>query len=104
MKELIEDFICLYDESVKEGKEDREELYRFILLVQHERLVHLIISIVTALIWLILLGLYIIFPLVFTVPAIVFTVVLLCYIHYYCMLENTVQLMYKMYEGMIDLK
>ena len=100
MWELIEDFLCMYEDSREAGKADRGELLDFIGFVQHERAIHLAITVVTAAIWLILMALQLIFPVVFLIPAIAMTIVLICYILYYCKLENTVQMMYRIYEEM----
>ena len=96
MKEYIIEFLRDYENRDEISKRELDNLYKVIQFTEHERLVHLIITIVTAFVWLLFLTLYLLW-LPFIVPAIVMTVVLICYIQYYCWMENTVQDMYKKY-------
>lgn len=96
MKEFIIAYIREYKNKDELTKEELNEMHHVIQYVEHERLVHLIITIMTACVWLLFLYLYLLF-LPFIVPAIILTVVLMCYVMYYCWIENTVQEMYKDY-------
>ena len=73
--------------------------YRVMRIIEHERLIHLIITILTAIFffgfgYIFLIGQNIITTLLF----LAFTILLLFYIEYYCFCENSIQKMYKIYD------
>ena len=77
---------------------DLTDFYRFITFMEHERIVHLIITAITAAIWLIIMALYLFVSVLFALPGVALLIVLLCYVAYYCKLENAVQGLYGTYE------
>lgn len=79
-------------------EEDFNYFLEVIKFVQHERLIHLIITILTAALFLLFGILFLIEQnIVTTSLSIVLTIVLIFYIRYYCFIENSVQKMYFMY-------
>ena len=69
-----------------------------IKFVQHERFIHLIITILTAILFLLFGVLFLIAQnIVTTILFLILTIVLIFYIRYYCFIENSVQKMYFMY-------
>ena len=75
------------------------ELYLPIIqFIQHERLIHLIITIMTFVVFVIFAFIFLIFNnIITTIMFIGITILLICYIEYYCFMENSVQKMYKLY-------
>lgn len=90
------------DEQIDWGEERRKHLVQ-IAFFAHERLIHLIVTvlfaILTVLIFLYLLG-------HFTVPLlallVVVMVLLVPYIKHYFLMENSVQFMYEQYDKMLE--
>lgn len=79
-------------------EEDFNYFLEVIKFVQHERLIHLIITILTAALFLLFGILFLIEQnIVTTSLSIILTIVLIFYIRYYCFIENSVQKMYFMY-------
>lgn len=88
------------DEFIKlaENKEvSKEEILTKISFFQHERLIHLIITLFYCLMFLVFLIL-ISLSYVFIIPAALLFVFLLCYIIHYFVLENGIQYLYKLYD------
>lgn len=79
-------------------EEDFNYFLEVIKFVQHERLIHLIITILTATLFILFGILFLIEQnIVTTSLSIILTIVLIFYIRYYCFIENSVQKMYFMY-------
>ena len=80
------------------NNEELEYLLNVIKFIQHERAIHLTITIITAIFF---FGFGFLFLLeqniVTTILLIIFTILLICYIQYYCFIENAVQKLYKKY-------
>lgn len=111
MKKYIEQ----YDNYIKEKMNndvtlmEKNELLKYhkiqIEFVQHERLVHLIISIITGILFLLFSYLYLISnysisSFILGVLTILMLIVLFFYIIHYCYLENKVQEWYKIYRDL----
>ena len=95
-----------HEESVK-GREPDRELYashlRRLTWLSHERLVHLIVTVMTVVVELFILDLVLLHPETGVVPAVLllgFAVLLLFYFLYYFFLENTVQRWYRIADEM----
>lgn len=72
-----------------------------IQFIQHERLIHLIITIISAIFFLGFGVLFLIASNIITgILFLIFTILLIFYIKHYCFLENSVQKMYQIYENM----
>lgn len=67
---------------------------------QHERLIHLIITLFYCLMFLIFLVL-ITLSYVFIIPAALLMIFLICYIIHYFLLENGIQYLYKLYDDVV---
>ena len=82
----------MYKKEALEGRMGRDELKEAVEFLRHERLIHLLITIATGLLWAIL-GVLMVSTGALAVGAvfIVLTVLFLFYIRHYCFLENTVQ-------------
>ena len=79
-------------------EEDFNYFLEVIKFVQHERLIHLIITILTATLFILFGILFLIEQnIVTTSLSIILTIVLIFFIRYYCFIENSVQKMYFMY-------
>jgi len=87
-----------------EGDCDREELARYhnmkIQWLQHERLIHLLVTILFTFIFMFLFALLMQFPenRILLIPLAIVMVLLGAYILYYFKLENTVQSWYNLYD------
>ena len=83
----------------KVTKEDLEELKLKITYFQHERLIHLLVTIAFAIFTVIFLCLCMI-SYVFLIPFASFIIFLIFYILHYFFLENHVQYLYRLYDEM----
>ena len=84
----------------KENLTSEEELYfiNVIKFIQHERFIHLIITILTSVFFFLFVGLFLLEQnIVTTILFLLFTILLIFYIEYYCFIENSVQKMYFKY-------
>lgn len=108
MKKYIENYekwLVETKEKIDKNKLDRNMIDKIlifhekqILFIQHERLIHLIITIITGILFLLSSVFYLFIPFkFFIIIPLIFVVVLLFYIQHYCFLENTVQKWYKIY-------
>lgn len=96
-KEYIKEVENLLDKKVT--KDDLNNLYKKITFFQHERLIHLIVTMFCG-----------VFALIFTllcfqnrmflIPTLIMLVMLIFYIIHYYFLENNVQYLYKLYDKM----
>lgn len=93
MIKYIDEFI----KAAEKEKVSKEEMLTKISFFQHERLIHLLVTLFYALISLIFLALISI-SLIFIIPTIPLLVFLICYILHYFKLENRVQYLYKLYD------
>jgi hypothetical protein len=93
-----------YIESRLDDSVDLVELARYhsmkIRWLQHERLVHLMVTILFAVVFMFLFGLLMLFPenWLILVPLAIVMILLCAYILHYFKLENTVQRWYKLYD------
>lgn len=80
------------------SENDLNYLLNVIKFVQHERAIHLTITIITAIFFFIFGGIFLLEQnIITTILFIAFTILLICYIQYYCFIENFVQTLYKKY-------
>ena len=91
----MDDYIKYVDANKK--KENSEEMLVKINFFQHERLIHLIITLFYVLMFLIFLVLISI-SYIFIVPSIILMFFVIFYIIHYFRLENGVQYLYKLYD------
>ena len=101
MKKYIEEYTeeVLTKLKGKVTKEDLEELKLKITCFQHERLIHLLVTIAFAIFTVIFLCLGMI-SYVFLIPFASFIIFLIFYILHYFFLENHVQYLYRLYDEM----
>lgn len=103
MKKYLYDYIKEIDLLLESNKKIKDEVIENHLIkisfFQHERLIHLLVTLFYALIFLIFLGLGII-HFIFYIIALILMVFLICYIIHYFHLENGVQYLYKQYDKM----
>ena len=101
MKKYIQDYIK--DLEIKLDKNHRFTIKEKMLLkdkilyFQHERLIHLLVTLFYALFTLCFIFLSIIFP-GFLVPCFIVIIILIFYVLHYFFLENAVQYLYKLYD------
>ena len=95
MKKYLYSYIKYIEENKK--KVDPKEMLTKINFFQHERLIHLIITLFYALMFLVFLVL-ISLSYVFIIPAALLIIFLICYIIHYFLLENGIQYLYKLYD------
>ena len=99
MREYISNYVKYVDSIINDSKYKEsfiEEHIQMIKYFQHERIIHLVITLFYALLTLLFWGLSLI-HLIFVVIAIILSIFLVCYIYHYFYLENHVQYMYKQY-------
>jgi len=100
MKKYLYNYIKEVDTLIKSEKINNNDLENHLIKInffQHERLIHLIVTIFYAIIFLIFLTLGFLSPIFFIITAIIF-IFLICYIIHYFHLENGVQYLYKQYD------
>ena len=88
----MKSIITLCSKKIEDRTATREFLMDAIQILQHERLVHLLITILTALLFFLAAAAMIFIPCIVTdILFVVIFIFLFCYIHYYCYLENSLQ-------------
>ena len=98
MKKYLYSYIK-YVEANKKKINDCDMIIK-INFFQHERLIHLIITLFYCLMFLIFLVL-ITLSYVFIIPAALLMIFLICYIIHYFLLENGIQYLYKLYDEVV---
>ena len=106
MKNYLNDYIDSVEELIKKGtssdlKKLKEELLIKISFFQHERLIHLLVTLFFALLFILLMILLQYSPIILI--AILIVLIVLCFyiIHYY-RLENGVQYLYTKYDEILE--
>jgi len=101
MTEYLKEYIKEVETLVKGKvtKDDVEDLYKKITFFQHERLIHLIVTMFFVLFTLVFLVLCFKNTL-FLIPTIILLIMIVFYILHYYFLENSVQKLYKIYDKM----
>ncbi len=99
MKKYLYDYIKYLEENL--SKVTSESILTKISFFQHERLIHLIVTLFYALIFLIFFCL-ISLSYLFIIPTIILMIFLICYIIHYFHLENGVQYLYKLYDNKVN--
>lgn len=104
MKNYLYDYIQKTDYIINKKNKINDEIINEHLIkisfFQHERLIHLLVTLFYALIFLVFTALGFIHYLFFTI-AIILMIFLICYIIHYFNLENGVQHLYKQYDKLI---
>lgn len=103
MKKYLYDYINEIDKLIENNKINDDVINNHLIKIgffQHERLIHLLVTLFYALIFLTFMGLGFIHY-IFFIIALVLLVFLVCYIIHYFHLENGVQYLYKQYDKMI---
>ena len=107
MKEYLYNYIKEIDKLLNDNKKITDDIIKNHLIkiefFQHERLIHLYVTLFYALIFLIFVGLGLI-HFIFYIITIILLIFLLFYIVHYFRLENGVQYLYKQYDKMIEKK
>ena len=105
MKEYLYSYIKNIDSLLESNKKINEEVIKNHLIkigfFQHERLIHLLVTLFYSLFFIIFMALGFLSCLFFIIAAIIL-VLLLFYIVHYFRLENGVQYLYKQYDKMIQ--
>lgn len=103
MKKYIYDYIEKIDKLLEDNPKNiekiREEHLIKISFFQHERLIHLLVTLFYCICMLIFMGLGVLF-IGFFIIGIILMIFVLFYIIHYFRLENSVQYMYKQYDKM----
>ena len=106
MKKYLYNYIKEIDIILDDNKKISEDLIKKHLIkinfFQHERLIHLLVTLFYAIIFLIFMGLCYIHYMFFSVSTILL-IFLICYVIHYFHLENGVQYLYKQYDKMKSL-
>lgn len=104
MKKYLENYVCEIDEVIKQDNINKNTVEKHLVKIkffQHERLIHLLVTLFYALAFLIclVLSLYI---WSFLIVSIILICFLIPYILHYFFLENNVQYLYKQYDKMLE--
>jgi hypothetical protein len=101
MKEYLNNYIKEVEDSLKGKvtKDDLKELNRKIKFFQHERLIHLIVTMSCG-VFALLFAILCFHNKLFLYPTIIMIIMLIFYIFHYYFLENKVQYLYKLYDKM----
>ncbi len=104
MKKYIEDFIKEIETKIENKDKFKEQdiiiLKDKIAYFQHERLIHLLVTLFYAIFLIAFIFLSILFPLFF-IPCLAIIIFLIFYVKHYFFLENSVQYLYKLYDKII---
>ena len=107
MKKYIKDFIADLETKIKDNhKFTEQEIANLRIKItdfQHERLIHLLVTLfyaIFALFFLLLCNYHVIF----LIPFLAMIIFLIFYIIHYFFLENSVQYIYKLYDKALNLK
>ena len=106
MKKFLYDYISKTDDLIKNNKIKDDDIENHLIKInffQHERLIHLLVTLFYALLFIIFMGLCWVSYL-FLIIASMLAVFLICYVIHYFRLENGVQYLYKQYDVMIKNK
>lgn len=105
MKKYLYDYIKEIDDLLNSKKKIKEDVIEEHLIkisfFQHERLIHLLVTLFYALLFLVFTALCFIHY-IFFIIVLILLVFLICYIIHYFHLENGVQYLYKQYDKMKD--
>jgi len=103
MKKYLYDYIKEIDELLSSNKKITEDTIKNHLIktefFQHERLIHLSVTLFYAIIFLLFMALGFVHYIFFSI-GIILLIFLICYIVHYFHLENGVQYLYKQYDKM----
>ena len=102
MKKYLYDYIKEIDELIENKKIKQDTIDNHLIKIeffQHERLIHLLVTLFYAIIYLVFMALGFVHYLFFIIAAILL-IFLICYIIHYFHLENGVQYLYKQYDKM----
>ena len=106
MRKYIKDYILELETKIKDNhKFSEKEIANLRIKItdfQHERLIHLLVTLFYAIFALFFLGLCN-FHVIFLIPFLAMIVFLLFYIIHYFFLENAVQYIYKLYDKVLNL-
>ena len=100
MKKYLYDYIKNIDSLIKEGNITNEIIENHLIKIgffQHERLIHLLVTLTYAIALLLLCFLVVTYPLLY-IAIIIVTIFLIFYVKHYFHLENGVQYLYKQYD------
>lgn len=103
MKKYLYDYIEEINKVIKSKKITKDTIDNHLIKInffQHERLIHLLVTLFYALLFLIFLALGFVHYIFFIITFILI-VFLICYIIHYFHLENGVQYLYKQYDKML---
>ena len=100
MKSYIKEIDKLISENKKIDKEIIDEHLIKISFFQHERLIHLLVTLFFALFVFIFFAFTFYLSLMFLIVVLILLVFLVFYISHYFYLENSVQYMYKQYDSL----
>ena len=103
MKKYLYDYINEIDKLLNNSKIKENDINKHLIKIsffQHERLIHLLVTLFYAIIFLIFMALGFIHYIFFFITAILL-IFLICYVIHYFRLENGVQYLYKQYDKMI---
>ncbi len=106
MKIYLYNYIKEIDKLLTKEKKTDEMIQNHLIKInffQHERLIHLLVTLFYGVLFLIFLGLGFIYYMFFFISLIV-SIFLMFYVVHYFRLENGVQYLYKQYDRMIDKK
>lgn len=102
MKKELNDYILKIDTAIKDKKITKDIIEEHLIKIsffQHERLIHLLVTLAFALFSIIFIALSLIDS-IFAIVAIITFILLVFYIFHYFFLENKVQYLYKQYDLM----
>ena len=106
MKEYLEVYTKETEKLIKKGNITEKDIEKHLIKIkffQHERLIHLLVTLFYAVF--ILLSLFIIrFIPLFGIIIVIFLIFLVFYVRHYFFLENSVQYLYKLYDKMLSIK
>lgn len=104
MKKYLYDYIKEIDNKISNNKITKEVIENHLIKIgffQHERLIHLMVTLFYVVVFFIFCALGFVHYIFFSI-AIILLIFSICYIVHYFHLENGVQYLYKQYDKMIE--
>lgn len=102
MREYIDGYVKHTDKLIDDNKYNNDFIEDHLIMIkffQHERVIHLVITLFYAVFTILFFALGVLSNL-FLIIAIILCIFLICYIYHYFYLENHIQYMYKQYNKM----
>jgi ABC-type bacteriocin/lantibiotic exporter with double-glycine peptidase domain len=105
MRDYLQDYVSEIDEKIKNKDIDEETINNHLIKIkffQHERLIHLLVTLFYGMFLFVSVIIFLSIPL-FVIVVYIVLIILIFYVRHYFFLENRVQYLYKQYDKMKEI-